>query len=573
MDPYPFNDVVNMLEPAVKVLNRIEIKNPDWLRVQLELAKAKYAKSKAIKEKGGQRAGQDSKTMLRSAAKVLRNVARNPSPFRDEARELLTSWNVPLTSTSEATATAPKSFADARQLGKDTIGEIEILLAELGEAKQSLSRKKNQAAQGRVDELNAQIGALAQTALDQFNLAIELADEETIRADINNVRYLQCFCYFVSGKYFESAIIAEFLLKKYPTVEGTRQSMKLLIQSYSILLDRAKESQKEFEQDRLALACNEVIKRWPGSSEAGTAAGTMTRLYLNQKDFATAEKYFEEIPANSTSRNALAVRLGQRLFRSYLVNDKANPTQEGKTRLENAKNFMLEGVKSASLDTLDYETATGALFLVDALLESGQVDEAVHQLEGATICPLDLVKNKHPALQGPYQAVYVRETYKTAIKTYLAKMKSAQNKQTWTDKASGIIAGMRQSAENSRDPKELARLAVVYRLIAKELKTSFEQIEDAGEKARFADTLSTFLGSIEEESKDSKTVLWAGSTLLSMAESLHEGGLTDVAKTYFAKAKSALTRAESMGFEGDPREKQLSIELQRQRALALPRKW
>jgi tetratricopeptide (TPR) repeat protein len=122
--------------------------------------------------------------------------------------------------------------------------------------------------------------------------------------------------------------------------------------------------------------------------------------------------------------------------------------------------------------------------------------------------------------------------------------------------------------EASNDPKDQQRVTTIYRLIAKELKQQFEALETVEEKKKFAGSLASFLGSIEQDSDDSKTVLWAGSTLLSVAESLSQLSLTANAKPLFQQAVSALNRAESLGFAGDPQEVAMTMELNRQRALA-----
>ncbi len=153
-------------------------------------------------------------------------------------------------------------------------------------------------------------------------------------------------------------------------------------------------------------------------------------------------------------------------------------------------------------------------------------------------------------------------------KTYLAAMRNSDDQQQWIDKASGVIAAMRDDMESSNDPQDRQRVTTIYRLIAKELKQQFEAFKTVDEKKRFAGNLASFLGSIEQDSKDSKTVLWAGSTLLGVAESLSQLSLTDDAKPLFQQAVSALNRAESLGFAGDPQEAAMTMELKRQRALA-----
>ena len=572
-EPYPFNEVLARLQPVVSVLNSGEVRQSDWLRIQMELAIATHRKAAAVKEKGGPKANSDSKALDREAAKILRNVARIPGENRDEARQLLTEWNIPIADVASAEETPPETFADARQKARDYTAEIETLLSDQSRLKRQLTAATNEqqksATQSELDETVEQINKLSTLALNMLDQALTLVDDSTLRADINNVRYLQSFCYFATQQYFESALICEFLLSKYPSVDGTRQAMTLLIQSYSQLHDLAGDQDKSYEKNRLKETCMAVVDRWPGSKEAGSAASTMTRLAINDNDFATAEEYFAQIPQNIDYRGSLATRLGQRMwfnFKSESQQVNAESNSEIPAEVQNAKSYLEIGLRESTLDNLDYDSALGALLLVDVLLESNDVEQAVQRLETAEIAPLDLVKQKHPAITDtPMAPVYRRETYKIAVKAYLAAMQATSDQQEWIGKISGILAAMRNEMEASNDPKDRERLTAIYRKIAKELKRQFEELASSDDKKKFAGNLASFLESIEKDSQDAKTVLWAGSTLLGVANSLR-ATLPDEAKPLFAQAVSALNRAESLGFQGDPQEAAMNSELKRQRA-------
>ena len=573
--PYPYKDVIHRLEPAVKVLNRVEAKTPQWLRVQLELAVAKRANAEALREKGGGKSNQAAGDLDRAAARTMRHVAKVPGIYRDRARELLSQWNVSTVAIKDPSEKAPTNFNDARQKAKDLVGELEIASGEANAIRKKIKREKdaNKKAEleAELSTASAELREQADGVLSMLDLALELADKDTVRADINNVRYLQSYCYYASRQYFESALIGEYLLAKYPTVPGTQQAMSLMIQSYSNMLDAAKPDDKEFESTQLVNACNAVIDRWSGSSEAGTAASTMTRLSINSKDFANAEKYFLQIPKDAANRGTLGISVGQRMWL-----DVKNQLKGGQDiasvqeRLTNAKGYMEQGVNNASIDTLDYGTALGALMLVDAYVASGEIDKAVNRLESAAIAPLDLVKQKHPAIsKNPKQEMaYSRETYKNAVKTYLTAMKTSNDKQKWVKKASGIIAAMRQAMEASNDPQDRIQLTNIYQRIAKELVSDFDSLTSDSEKKEFASVLSTFLDSISEDSEDPGTILWAGSTLRSVAESLASSSLSDEAKPLFQSAVDALDKVEKIGFAGEPDEKGMLSKLKHQRALS-----
>ena len=572
--PYPYREVIKVLEPAVKVLNRAEVRNPEWLRVQLELAVAQRTNAEAIRKKGGPKANKSAGDLDRAAARTMRNVARNPSPSQDRARQLLSEWNISIAAPKDPSEKAPENFVEARQKAKDMLGELEVASNKVNKLRRKLRSEKNQAKKAALEtefgDASAQLREQAGGVLSYLDLALELADEKTVRADIVNVRYLQSFCYYASRQYFESALIAEYLLAKYPTVPATQQSMSLMVRSYSNLLDAANPDDKKFESTRLVNACNAIIKRWSGSSEAGTAASTMARLSIVNKDYDTAQEYFLKIPKDSPQRGALGISVGKQLWAG--VKPKISAGEDPATykeQADNAKQYLAQGVGGASVDSLDYQTALGALVLVDAYVATGEVDKAVKQLESAAIAPLDLVKQKHPAITDtPLASLYSRETYSYAIKTYLAAMKTGKDKQKWVNKASGVIAAMRQNLEASNDPKDRTRLTIIYHRIAKELKNDFDTLTSKKEKKEFSSALSTFLDSIAKDSNDPKTILWAGSTLRSVGESLVASSLVEESKPLFKSAVEALNTVEKIGFAGDPQENEMLSSLKLQRALS-----
>ncbi|MFK7768921.1 MAG: hypothetical protein AB8B55_16995 [Mariniblastus sp.] len=575
MDPYPFNEVVQRLEPAVKVLNRVEARKPEWLRVKMELAMAQYRMGENIKAEGGPKSSSQSKAIIRDAAKMLRDVTRVPSPYRDQAKEILGSWNVNLAMKGDEAEKAPETFSDAKQKSKDLVGELELTLSEVNAMRSKVASTSDAAQKAKLSEelatLETQLNEQASSTIEMLNFAMTLTDDATLRADINNLRYLQSYCYFATQKYFESALIGDFLLQKYPMVEGTEQAMMLLIKSYSILLDRAEGDDKSFEKKRLSNTCVNVVKRWPGSVVAGAASGTMTRLSLIEGDLAEAEKYYQGIPTDSPMKSSLGCSIGRRLWRDYRVKLKqpgANE-QQLQDQLERTQKYLSQSVASQSVDTMSLDIARGAQSLVEVYLTKGNVEQAVKTLEGDvggnSIAPLDLVKQKHPVVNSSQS--FRGETYRIAIKTYLAAMKQASGPQlnTWINKSSGVIASMRQLAEATKNPTDQKRVTASYQLIAQSLNEKFVLLKTAGEKKEFARTLSSFFGAIEKDSTDAGTVLWAGSTLLSVANSLTASELKEDATPIFAQAVSAIDRAEKMGFQGNPKD---ARNLKRQRALA-----
>ncbi len=118
IDPYPYAEVIGRLEPVVNLLNRSEVREPDWLRIQLELAIAMHFKANVVKSQGGSRANSEAKEFDRAAARIMRGIARIPSEYRDQAKQLLSEWDIAVTdSAADSNEKLPESFIDATAEG------------------------------------------------------------------------------------------------------------------------------------------------------------------------------------------------------------------------------------------------------------------------------------------------------------------------------------------------------------------------------------------------------------------------------------------------------------------------
>ncbi len=574
VSPYPFDEVIANFEPNVQRLNRKQLRQPTWLRIELELAKAYREKGKRMADDGDRTAANKFNQL---AVRLAKSISRVASPYRDQAQKLLADWNLPVDIEQPTADAAPVvSFADAKQKGSDEMVEIEAILADVSQLRNSLrsaqTEPQREEIQSELDDTNDRLDAKAQNALRVFDTALKLADKDVQRAEINHIRYLQCVCYFAMRRYLESAVIGEFLLERYPTVPGTRQAAGLVVQSYGIMYDEAAENDKQYESQRLMQICDEVVNRYPGTDEAVTAAKTMTQLALANKDFEQAIRYFDTIPATSASRSGLSIKLGQdswfdyqRLKKTRTSTPDPMESSQLKARLQQAEQYLESGVKSADASNIDYPTALGALLLVDVFLENGELEKALRQLEQDSVAPLDLVKQKHPAIMTSTAAdVYVGETYKTAVKTYLAALRKEPNNAIWIDKAQGVIRAMRESAAESADPDAMKRVDRIYTLIASELKEQFENITQSAEQAKFASNLSQLLDSVDKDSDDPKILLWSGSTMTGVASVLADRSMKKEASPLFQQALTALNRARKLGLKDE----RLNLELDRQSAIA-----
>ncbi len=569
-DPFPFQEVITVCEPTVRILSKPELRESDWLQVQLVLAKAYRAKAQFVSKEKKPGVAAHARRLNSDAVRMAKNVARTPGPSRDPARALLADWNLKI-SDSKSTDAAPESFVDARQKGQDVVSDIESIMEDIAaiRAKPASTPEEQKAIQTELDDAKLRLSAQSDMALGFFQLALSMKDDQTEREELNRIRYYQSFCYFTTQRYYESALIGEFLFDHYPSLNWTRQSVALSIRSYVQLIADSPDEDHEFEIAKLNSLTRHTLTKWPGSNEASLAARLSAVTAMQNGDFDTAIELLEKIPADYPSRSRLAARLGQKLWFQHKSTANSDDEASQKVKIQQAKKYLLDGLKDVELADLNYEEALAALLLVDAHLALGENELALKRLESEKIAPLDLVKAQHQAIFGSKSAkLFVKETYKSAIKAYLVALKSGKNQQDLINRVRGVIQALQADAEKSDNPNDKRRLTTIYRMIATELKSQFDSMNSPEEKTAFGNTIATFLGSIEQNATDARTVLWAGSTLLAIATSLKQDSIDDAAKPLFKQAVSALTRAEKIGFKNQPNAKAYSIELRRQRALA-----
>ena len=563
IDPYPWQEVVKLLENRIARLNRSETNQPDWQRIQLELATAKLIGAAAVREKGGSGSANEAKSLERDANKLVRKIARTSGPHRPLAKSIVEKWKLSFAEANPSKAVAEvKTFGDAKEVAGELTSSVVELQTQVRKQKSQLSRVKDPAKRAalaeELEQSSIQLTEKADTALDFYQTTLAMADDSTSREDVNFIRYHQSLCHFAKGQPLQSALIAEFLLDKYPTVAWTRQASANIVRGYSALLASAAGGDTQYESTKLANASKEICRRWPGSNESAIAAATIVQSSIRNKDLASAEEFFALIPDSFASKPQLAAALGERFWSDYRSNGKLDEAGRQKRLLDAAK--LLRSVVANAPDPITYPSASAALALIGVLVEQNKIEEAIQQLETGRLSSLKLIEEKHPAISSARYADRFRQrTNKTAIKTYLAAVAADINQKQSIEKAIAIITAM-QSDTSSKQ-----QLTAIYQNVGKSLKDQFEGLQSLEERKQFASVLASFVGTIEEGSTDTSTVLWAGSTLLKAASSLAKEGATAEAAPLFKQANSALERAQKLGV-ADPNAK---LALQHLQALAL----
>ncbi len=565
MEPYPINQIIASIEPHVGLLDRKNKVQPEWLRIQLELAKAYRARATEIKSNGGK--SSEVSRWNKKAAVLTRTVSRSASPVREESRKLLTEWNIDVGELAKDEDQEIKTFLDAKEKARELASELEIASLQVSESKGKVKTAKSEAEKTTASEnLNLAKSELLEqsdTTLAMLKRALTLADSATLREDLNLIRYLQCYCYYTSQRYYESGIIGEFMLDRYANVDWSQQAAGLVIKSYSRLYDAAPADQKSFEGRRLFEVGNKIIRKWAGSLEAIDAASKMASISVIEKKYAAAEEFLKTIPADHPSRTNLSLKIGSSLWSVYYKEDPRDAE-----KLAAVISLLHEGVQNSNVSQLNFSSAIGSMRLVQAHLANNDPAKALFQLEKSRIAPLDLIKQKHPAITGSkHSQTFSRETYRIAINTYLAAMKEeGYDQEELTNKCLGALQGLKQILDSQGETGKKQLLAT-YKVIAARLNDLFEDTGESSKKSALAANIGKLLSSLEKDATDGRTVLWAGATMLQIADQLADTD-ANVRRSLYLQADAAFNHASSLGFAGDPEEATINLELGRLQALS-----
>jgi hypothetical protein len=565
MKPFPVNEIIEALEEPVSKLNRKDKTHPEWLQVQLELAKAYWARANEVKKANGKPS--EIRRWKKMAGTLARSVSRSPSPVREESRELLTKWKVNFNENPGEAEKSIDTFIAAKDKARELASELETSLIEVsqvrGKWRAAKDPGKKSALESELDTARAELMTQSNATLGMLQRALVLSDENTSRDELNLIRYLQCFSYYSSERYFESGIIGEFMLERYPNVGWTQQASGLIVKSYSRLYDAAPKDQKDFESQRLEKVCSNIIKRWPGSNEAINSAEKLANIAMIDENYTKAEEYLSTIPADQPSRTSLSLRVGSKLWDQYREDNPRDPEKLGR-----AIALLKEGVDNSNIENLTFPAALGAMRLVRAHLANNDVAKSMESLEKAKIAPIDLLKQKHPVIvNSRFVKQYSKETYKTAINTYLAALKAGgYDEESLTNKCLGSLQGLKQILEGEGDSGK-KQLVDTYKVVASRLNDVFDSITEPARKNKMATNIGKLLGALEKDATDGRTVLWAGETMLLIADQVRDSD-AEISRSLYTQADSAFERSSQLGFKGDPEESLINLELGRLQALS-----
>jgi len=564
-------EAVAKLDPWIDKARPNESKTPDWLKLRLELAKAQWNHAYELKKKDSK--DPQAKRMESDARKNALFVSRVKGDLQQESRELLAKWGGP--KVEEGQAPDPKTFAEAKQAGREALDAIQTANLVLKTVPQRITKEKDDAVKKQLQEQLKTAQETLKTSLADakrfFRMALSLADRDTDIRDVNIVRYFLCFLYYSMEEYYDAAVVGEFIARRYPDSAGARQSAKIAMASYLKLYTEKESDDKEFESNQIVGIANFITKKWSDQPEAVEALNTLIPFMIQAGDLDMAEKYLNDIPEDSPKRGDAEIKTGQAMWSGYLkgmqdvrkwekdeslipegedVNAKKATLNELKGR---AQAILSAGVaRMQQAGEVSEASVTAALSLAQIYVDTGQVDEAVKLLEDEGIGPLSLVRAKHAAtLREDFGA----EVYKTALRAYISSLAGTADSDAVIKKATDVMDAMKAAIEKDK-------LIDMYVGLARDLESQMS-LASPEDKQALSKGFETFLTRLRSSATDLGVLNWVAETFFSLGTGFDtENKVTSQARKYYQEAADTYeTILEKVKFEDPKMKTQIRLRL------------
>ena len=546
--PPLYAEAVKRLDPWIDDVRPNEAKTAEWLELRLALAKAQWAVAEEAKEKKA--SDPEAKRLEREARSHAQFVSRVTGDWQEEARELLAAWGGP--SIDEGDKPEPKTFAEAKQAGRDALQAAEIAKTVLRDFPPRIQKEKDESVkadlQKQLDEAQESLETSQADALRYFRLALKLADAQTDVRDVNIVRYFLCFLYYGNQDYYESAVAGEFVARRYPDSSGARPCAKIAMASYLKLYAESPAEEKPFETAQIIGIARYITEKWSDQPEAVEALNTLIPFMIQAGQLDAAEEYLNDIPKDSPKRGAAEIKTGQAMWSVYLqgmndlrqreedaseeggapaAGDVAAKKQELEQLKDRAQNILEGGVsRMKASGKVDESTATAALSLSQIYVDTDQTDKAVELLEDPLVGPLALVQAKHPAAG---REGFAAEAYKTALRAYISSLANASDSDAVIKKATDVMDAMKATIDQDQ-------LVAIYVSLARDLEKQM-QLATPDTKTALSKGFETFLKRLRSGATDFSVLNWVAETFSSLASGFDTGQqLTAESKKYYEEA-------------------------------------
>lgn len=509
----------------------------EWLAARYFTALAYKRQADRLTEKTQT---EQKRQLLDKAQEHATFVAKYNGAYQDAGKSLLRQM---LGAEGDDDTREARTFAEAKTRGESAQQEMATRVAELQAAQASGDQNKIIAA-------NEAMAAARDRALRHFRRALALKDDNSPLDDVNIVRYYLCYLDYTAGRYYDAAVMGNYIVTYYPSSPGARQcatlAMGAFVQEYNS--PQATDASRAFDRGELERLAALYEKRWPGEAEAVQCYFILLAIAENEKNYANVLDYLAKVPEGSAKRGEAELIAGRSLWGGYVAQsnltgvDKPDPAKLAALAADAQKQFeaglarFKAGIKKP--EEASALVADSALRLANAYVNLGQADKAVALLTDPVIGPLALIAAKAPGTgpaAGSTQPTYAIEANKLALRAYVATQA--------LDKAEATMDALEKLvASGDSSGKAGAELTRIYIALGADLETQLKSLRAAGEAEQAAQVskgFELFLDKISQAADvDFRSLNWVADTFYNLGNAYlgSDGSVTEQARAYYQKS-------------------------------------
>jgi cellulose synthase operon protein C len=431
------------------------------LGVQLQFAKNILAQLPQIPEK-------DRDEAVRKATDRLAEVVRVYSAYKAEAVELINKHKPRATQT--ASQIAALKYEDA-----------------MAEAEQMMSRQE------------------WDRAITYYRQAANRADPNKETEKANRARYFMSFCYFKNNRFYEAAVVAEHLARRYPKGGLSAQATEFGMNAWVMAYNEFAHFDRENDLSRLLDIAQYTIQTWPDTDQADSARNILGEVEIGRGNYDPAAAAFESIREGSPKRNDGLVRASDAHYRHSLQLRAAGKLKEADALVKKAEELSSKALKArqaAGLANTDPAFVTNAVGLAEIYRASERPKEAI-----AILAPIAAAINAGP--KSADTAAQSAKVLTTLLRSHIG-----------SGEANLAIADMHALEAVSPDNESRTQL---FLELTQSLKKEMESLEAKGrtqDLQRVTQAYQQFLDALAN-SKSGQTfqsLEWAGDAMVSIGK-------------------------------------------------------
>lgn len=457
-------------------------------------------------------------------------VGKAPGEFQRPAKELVAKYR------KVEAGTEPTNFADARVRAKN---ELDAMVIADGKIKAARATQKETE---KIPEWEKERERARAAASKYYQLALALRNRESTIEAVNDCRYYLCYLNYDGGRYFDAAVIGEFLARNYPESSVARPAAKIALASYLQASQAAPADDRAMETGRMVAIAEYIGSKWPLEAEADEAWMILGDVALRAQDLAQAAEYLNRIRPESPRRGEAELKAGQAMWGAYqsaarLPTDERPPQAELDKQLAAAKEILERAVQRmrenlSSGGELTYTLLAAELSLAQLNIDTGQPDQAVAILERPETGVLALVAAGNPLTQ---RGNFASEAYKAALRGYVGTQR--------LEDAEKVMNALEKQAGEA-DAAQLTRVYVGLGLELEQQVARLREEQRTADLERVLQGFQLFLDRIaaRPQGNTSASLNWVADTFYRLGEGLGDGKPTAAAQSYYRKAADTFVK-------------------------------